>query len=104
THDVKYLAFSPDGVALLTAGGATPGLRIWDVAAGRLRLAPPNTSSITMLAFAPDGKTLALGQADGIVKLWDATTWKERVTLPAHSAAVSFIGFSPDSKLLATAS
>ena len=87
-----------------TAGGATPGLRIWDVASGRLRASPQEVAGVVALAISPDGKTIATGQSDGLVKLWDTTTWRSRIMLPAHREAITSLAISADNKLLATSS
>ena len=54
------------------------------------------------VAFSPDGKLLAWGQADGIVKLLDAATAKERASFrvaprQGQHAAVMSLSFSHDS-------
>jgi len=53
--------------------------------------------------FSPDGKTLAYGARSGQVFLLDAETGKPRRAARAHGKAVSFVSYSPDGKLLATA-
>jgi WD40 repeat protein len=82
------LAFSPDGGFLATARGTdlhqggkvldTPGavphdgrLRLWEVASGQEVLAFPDAALPAVLAFAPDGCSLAAGAKDGGVTLWD---------------------------------
>ena len=57
---------------------------------------------ITSLAFAPDGKTLASGSRDAIVKLWDIETRSERATLRGHSAPILALAFSDDGESLAS--
>ncbi|CEF49278.1 unnamed protein product [uncultured bacterium] len=59
-------------------------------------------STVQSVAFAPDGKTLASGNADGAVRLWEANTGKEKAVLKGYSNAVMAVAFSPDGKWLAT--
>jgi hypothetical protein len=59
--------------------------------------------ALAAVAFAPDGKTLASGGADGVVRLWDTSTSRERRHLEGHRGAVKAVVFTPDGKLLASA-
>jgi len=56
------------------------------------------------LAFAPDGMTLAAGNVDGTVSLWDTATGKNRVNLRAGIDMVLAVVFSPDGARLACSS
>ncbi len=56
------------------------------------------------LVFSPDGRTLAGGGTDGIVRMWELATGTRRLDLPAHEGAVHALAFSPDGRTLATAS
>ena len=56
------------------------------------------------MAFSPDGKRLATGSENNLVKLWDLTSGQEVLTLRGHSNLVTSVAFSPDGKRLATAS
>jgi WD40 repeat protein len=76
-EEVLALAFAADGRTLASVGGmryfaAGSDVVLWDLArgarAGRLSAVP---SGITTLSFAPDGKTLFTGCADGCVLAWD---------------------------------
>ncbi len=57
---------------------------------------------LNALAVSPDGKTLASGGEDRLVRLWDAQTMRERAVLREHTASVVAVAFSPDGKTLAS--
>ncbi|MBH8553140.1 serine/threonine protein kinase [Nostocaceae cyanobacterium CENA357] len=59
--------------------------------------------SVNALSISPDGKTLASGD-DKIIRLWDLNIKKLLASLSAHSQNVTSVAFSPDGKILATAS
>ena len=46
------------------------------------------------VAFAPDGRTLAVGCADGVVRLWDLTTGNQLLPLVGHKGAVRAVRFT----------
>jgi WD40 repeat protein len=59
------------------------------------------------VAFSPDGKTLAAAVdrgKDKVVKLWDVATGHEREPLRGHTDLIHRLAYSPDGKILATAS
>src|SRR5262249_54368406 len=57
---------------------------------------------IQSVAFSADGGTLALGEFDGPVTLWDVSTGKKRATLTGHFGPTLSVAFSPDGKTLAS--
>ncbi|PZV11279.1 MAG: hypothetical protein DCF20_19865, partial [Pseudanabaena sp.] len=62
-----------------------------------------HSSSVSSVAFSPDGKTIATGSGDKTVKLWNLEG-KELQTFKGHSDIVSSVAFSPDGKTIATGS
>ena len=50
----------------------------------------------TSVAFSPDGKRLASASVDQTVKVWDAATGQETLSLKGHIGRVFSVAFSPD--------
>ncbi len=63
-----------------------------------------HNDTVYSVAFSPDGKRLATGSFDSTVKLWDAATGQETLTLKGHVNGVCSVAFSADGKRLATGS
>jgi WD40 repeat protein len=58
-----------------------------------------DTGSVWCLTFTHDGKTLAVGSHDGVVKFWNVATRREIMTLKAHKSIVCGLAFSDDRSL-----
>jgi WD40 repeat protein len=102
----RALTFAPNGPLLAAAeeGGA---VRLWDRTTSEERASlrrdqAGQAGPIDVMAFAPDGRTLATGQA-GALKLWDTATGLERLTLWEPAEDIRAVAFSPDGKTLAAA-
>ncbi len=52
------------------------------------------------LAFSPDGKTLALLEADHALSLWDVKSGRQRLSSVRHVSLIQAIDFFPDGKRL----
>jgi WD40 repeat protein len=103
-NPLHCLQMSPDGRALATAGRGEKTVTL-STLTGRLLLAG-HTLEITGVAFAPDGRLIAISagaeNATGQqVKLWDAETGKEVATLPPKKGTARCVTFSPNGRTLA---
>jgi WD40 repeat protein len=70
-----------------------------------LPLVNGQAAGIDSMAFSPGGKTLATGNVDGTIWLWDVTTRKQiGGPFTGHGGSVTSVAFSPDGKTLASSS
>ncbi len=121
---VESMMFSPDGktLAIGNMGLKTPGFKtygevdLWDVSSmKKIRSLKEKMDGVHSLVFSPDGKTLAVGTAQGSahgswrrpkggVQLFDVNTGALRFRLnPAEPISwVEGLAFSPDGKTLAS--
>jgi len=63
-----------------------------------------NGSEVQAMAFSPDGRVLAAGCRDGIVRVWDVAKRELLLPLSGHTAAVWSVTFTPDNKKLVSGS
>jgi WD40 repeat protein len=93
------VAFSPDGKFIASAGSG-PDIKVWELKGGRefLTLQGHDMGIITCVAFSRDGQRIVSScQEDYTVKLWDATTGSELMTLK-HADVPTSATFSPDGR------
>src|SRR4051812_33639251 len=60
-----------------------------------------HNSGISHLAFSPDGKTLASGGGEEVVRLWDLATCQPPRLFTGHRGGVGGLAFSPEGTTLA---
>jgi len=97
---IESVRFSPDGARLAVTGGL-PGrmgeIQIWDVATKKLTLSVTATfDTVYGGSWSSDGKLIAFGGADNLVRAIDTTTGQQVLQNGAHTDWVLDTGFSPD--------
>ncbi|KAH7120440.1 WD40-repeat-containing domain protein, partial [Dactylonectria estremocensis] len=125
---VNAVAFSPDS-KLVASGSNDKTARLWNTSTGTEHFTlKGHSGKINAVKFSPNGDLLASASTDGTVKLWDISDCSERFTLKGHVEyivnyspspypaaptvasrhkfvySVNATSFSPDGKLVASAS
>jgi WD40 repeat protein len=109
TRPIVSLAMAADGRTMVTGAvdrtrAATGGEAIvWDLALRKARATLPLPDGVWSVAYAPDGKSIAVGGRDKRIHLWDAVAGVEREELKQGNV-VRALAFSADGKTLAAAS
>lgn len=95
TIDIKYpvlaAAFSADG-KVLCSSGADEGLNFWNPGTGKLLKSTVKTtthSTISALAWSPNGSLIAVGRSGHSLQLWDVQAEKAVHTLTAMAPVTS---------------
>jgi WD40 repeat protein len=108
SHDSQWAA----SVGNARANNQDSAIRVWNLKTGELlAMMPGQRSPVLAVAFSPDGKTLATGGVDNIIRLWDLSSLKtdfveitkEPIVLKGHAAAVQALAFGKDANTLASA-
>jgi WD40 repeat protein/tetratricopeptide (TPR) repeat protein/tRNA A-37 threonylcarbamoyl transferase component Bud32 len=100
---VRALAFSPDGTRLAVGTGILNEGRAFVFDASdlhRVAATPSCRAGIMALAFRGDGKSFAVGDADGKIWLWDASADKAVGTAIDHRSPIARAEFSPDGRMI----
>jgi WD40 repeat protein len=111
TQAVQALAFDRDGGLIASGsigyGGPEPTLILWKASSGRelRRFAKGETTNhVSALAFSPDNRFLASGDAMRTVKVWDVSSGALISTGVGHTGYVVSVAFSPDGRYIVSGS
>jgi WD40 repeat protein/serine/threonine protein kinase len=103
-HEIKHVAFSPDGRRVVTASYDHTA-RVWDASTGEA-VTPPlaHGDSVLRAWFSPDGRRVVTASRDRTARVWDATSGMAVSPALSHDSTVEDALFSPDGRWVVTAS
>ncbi|OJZ87399.1 hypothetical protein ASPFODRAFT_715006 [Aspergillus luchuensis CBS 106.47] len=100
---INSLAFSPDR-QVLASGSENGILELWDTCKGSVHhtlCCHANGCCINSVVFSHDGRSLALGCAQGLT-IWDICHSPRLSTFASRKMRIELVRFSPDNKLVAS--
>jgi WD40 repeat protein len=100
---ILRVQFSPDGKWLMGVS-TTNEVFVSEVESGMLIYSCQHHEWVYTAALSSDGKFLATGCDDSLVRLWDGHTGELLASLAGHQGYVRWVAFSPDSAILASGS
>jgi WD40 repeat protein len=131
-EEITALAFAPDGRTLLSANRGEPlaTVTVWDVDgmgltrarvftegdrrqagataggdAGGDATKPPNALyAVRAVRISSEGRALAAGSADGVIRIWDLQSGQLARTLRGHPGNIRDMAFAPDGNTLVATS
>lgn len=97
----SFLAFCPDGKAFILKDGSEAVVRLMDSTNGQEIRSFRSDGYLYGVALSPDGNLLSTLAQNGLVRIWEVATGRERQVLKIESQARGGLAFAPDSKTLA---
>lgn len=92
------VVFSPNWQTFAKKNGKT--VELWDLRTVKLKITfEGHTANVISIAFSPDGKMIASGDYEGVIRLWDIDTGKHKRILTPHKI-VDEVMFSPDGETI----
>ena len=87
-------------------GGVSAAVDLWDTNTWTMQsvLTEVTGTDVTSIAISPDGKKIAIGNADGTGGVWSESPKEQLVTLAGQTAVISTIMFDPTGNEVAAAS
>lgn len=98
---VDAVAFHPEGKLVAAGYFERGGVKLWEVATGKLDTTIKAPGSVYAMTFSRDGKTLAFSNTHQVT-CWDMTE-KRQFILRGGDASLKQIAFHPDGRILAAA-
>jgi WD40 repeat protein len=99
----QTLAYSPDGRHIASASSVDSTIRLWDVETGE-QLRSFGIPGVESLSYSPDGGHIAFGSMDNTVRVREAETGAEILSLAGRSSWVRSLAYSPDGRHIAMGS
>lgn len=111
-NTIYGIDFSPNCQYIASTGYDGGIIKIWDLNSKQEFIHPnpiqelkfSESSIVSSVSFSPDGTMLAAANYNGFISIWDVREWKKIKEFHALNDQIYSVTFSPDSKVIASAS
>jgi WD40 repeat protein len=102
---ITSLVFSPDEQLFAASYHTAPdSVWIWSRYQYQITYRIPHHASVEDIHFSPDGQLLASGCADGVARIWQATSGQLVCELYGHTRPITSVAFDKSGQFFATGS
>lgn len=99
----EFEVFSSDGRRIF-GYDELEGVVVWDLDSNDVTRPIPLFREEGAFAISPDAKYIVIGQADGLIRLWNLETRSALVTFRGHAGAIATLAFAPNGSKFASLS
>ena len=105
-YEISSVVFSPDGNTVVTVGEYYTHdegtIYLWHVRTGKRKIIYEGDNYHSVVAFSPDGRTIASGDLGGKIRCWNPVTGELKATITTqHTSGVKSLVYSPDGRTIA---
>jgi len=97
---VSGLSFDPRG-SLLYSSGFDGTVKLWKLPIAAPTVLPPHKAAVHAVAMLPNGRLVASGSTDGILRIIDRNTGKLIKQIKASATTITALEFSADNSIIA---
>lgn len=92
--------FNPNSKTVALIGNNGKSIHLWNLITEDFKELNGHTDEVQRITFSPDGKTLASGGKDEVIRLWDVESGELKHTFAGHALSIDFLKYPYDGNMI----